>query len=168
MRDKIYAWLLSIHILIFICLAAFTNIIGSWLLSSLIDFENPFPIQGYYNVPFHILTAIILSPILETFALQYLIIKLVQRLRWGNIPAIFISAMLFGVAHFFSFKYIIFAFWSGLLYGSCFVLLQQRKEKAWLWVSLIHAMYNTYVISAMLMPYILDPHRKPLNWDWWF
>jgi len=167
--SKIYNKLLHLQLGVLICAILLTAILYSRFFNLIPGNEGALSYSIYsHQMALNVLLALVLSPLLETLIFQYFIIKLVQRFRWNNTIAVFISASLFGVAHYYNIRYIIFAFFLGLIFGTAFILFQLRKNKSYLWICLIHFLYNLFVLLSAFIPYMLDPHRKPLNWDWWF
>lgn len=146
----------------------------SWVLAIKIVLGECFRIGGLtgqlsineYHSYWHLLYTGIIGPLLETFIFQYAVINVLQRFRANNIIIIILSAGLFGIWHWYSIAYVLYAFIAGLIYSACFILFQQRKNKAFPWVFILHSSYNIYALLTIFVPYWLDPHRKPLNWNW--
>ena len=95
---------------------------------------------------------IFFGPLIETFLFQYGIIKL---LRWiisdpdkNFYPAIFISAVAFGLGHNYNIYYLIFGFLSGLLLAVAFYVAIYRKEPAFLTIFVIHSIWNSISFIA--------------------
>ena len=90
-----------------------------------------------------------LAPILETLLHQSLPIYIFTK-KWikkRNI-AIFLSALSFGVLHFYSLLYILTTFMVGLLFAWAYLIYYERHsfEKAFWAITLVHALRNTIAL----------------------
>jgi membrane protease YdiL (CAAX protease family) len=158
---KINTKLLAAHPGILVAWVVIINIANSLFFTYVLRTPG-----GFSAGTVHIFSVLIIAPILETFIFQYLVIKLVEWLKWGNLPAVLISAVLFGLLHFYNPGYIVFAFIGGLVLSYFFVLLRQGKHKAFLWVCIAHILSNLCVVLIAFILYRLDSHHQPLHWDW--
>jgi len=91
------------------------------------------------------LTAIIIAPVVETFLFQYLPFKLMQNLKHlkrSFVLYIIASSILFGLEHWYSIRYIIFAFSVGLVLAYTFYLYHMNLLKAFWTTALVHSIRN--------------------------
>lgn len=96
--------------------------------------------------------ASIICPLLETFFYQYCPIELlrdVKIFKGNKVIIIIISALLFGLAHTYSYLYVLFAFILGLVFAySYYVYIERDFSPFWI-VFWIHSIRNT--ISTILV-----------------
>lgn len=87
------------------------------------------------------LSTVIIAPILETFLYQFLIINYLVKQK--KIIAIYVSAVFFGISHYYSILYIVSTFFLGLCFAFVFVVSKRRKDVSPFWfVTLIHGIIN--------------------------
>ncbi|OHC84588.1 MAG: hypothetical protein A2546_07970 [Sphingobacteriia bacterium RIFOXYD2_FULL_35_12] len=86
---------------------------------------------------------VIFAPILETLIFQYSIISYIlgKRPNAYLFTCIF-SAILFGLSHFYSPEYILKTFFSGLLFGTLYLVVQNKNNNAFIIVAIAHSIYN--------------------------
>jgi len=123
-------------------------VIGPW-------YENLFgPIRGpgdyLGGIPLHVvlITVILAAPLIETLIFQFLVIYLL--LRFTRFPlwiVICISALIFGVLHYYSIFYVFYAFVMGIILAVAFVICKQKKGYFYaFWVvALIHSLFNAII-----------------------
>ena len=145
-------FLTRINILYFVFFFLFVNYfinIPFFFITVPEDLAESYPLEtlNNLNLSIQILLIIFLGPLIETLFFQYGIIKL---LRWivsdpdkNFYPAIFLSAVAFGVGHNYNKYYLIFGFLSGLLLAVAFYVAIYRKEPAFLTIFLIHSIWNS-------------------------
>lgn len=87
--------------------------------------------------------AVIFAPILETLIFQYSIISYIldKRPNAYLFTCIF-SATLFALSHFYSPEYILKTFFSGLLFGTLYLVVQNKNNYAFFIVAIAHSIYN--------------------------
>lgn len=131
---------------------AITLIISFLLLeiSTSFIFGNLFS-QGAYNVfKFdsileEIVAVVFFGPLIETYLVQYLIITTILKYSKQNtLLALFISALVFGLSHYYSVPYIIKTFFAGLTFGTLFLSQRPNFNKAFIYVLITHASYNLF------------------------
>ena len=85
---------------------------------------------------------VIFAPLLETYLIQYLVIKNVH--KWTGIYwiAVLASAIIFGASHTYSVPYMILTFLSGIVYGIIYVVLALRGKDRFVYITLTHALHN--------------------------
>ena len=96
----------------------------------------------------------IVAPIFETFINQYLPFKLFQNYdRLKNKYGLYIlsSAIVFGLTHWYSIQYIIFALFVGLVLGYSYFFYSKTPIKAFWSTALLHSLRNTF--SFLLIMY---------------
>jgi membrane protease YdiL (CAAX protease family) len=86
--------------------------------------------------------AVIFAPLVETYLIQYLVIKNVH--KWTGIYwiAVLASAIIFGALHTYSVPYMILTFLSGIIYGIIYVVLALRGKDPFVYIALTHALHN--------------------------
>lgn len=101
-----------------------------------------------------ILEAVILGPIIETLITQkwlYQLLSLIGWLKRHKIVIIFISAVIFGLLHFFSLSYIVYNFFAGALFMFAYIV---KLDKSPYWtVVVLHGLMNLFSI-------LIDPVEK--------
>jgi membrane protease YdiL (CAAX protease family) len=101
-----------------------------------------------------LLTTVIIGPIAETFMMHYLTIELML-LKFPKqvLLALFISSIAFGLAHYFSIYYIIYAFILGLVFATFYMVVKAKNKNAFWMTSLLHGLFNalTMGINYLLM-----------------
>ena len=95
----------------------------------------------------------VFAPILETFLLQWLPFKILQRFsatrrRYGMY--MMVSAAIFGILHWYSIQYILFAYVLGLLFAYIFVFYCKQGKRAFWTVTLVHGLRNTLAFFVVL------------------
>lgn len=86
------------------------------------------------------------APLLETLIFQYSIISYIldKRPNAYLFSCIF-SATLFGLSHFYSPEYILKTFFSGLLFGTLYLVVQNKNKNAFFVVAVTHSVYNLII-----------------------
>lgn len=97
---------------------------------------------------------LVVAPLVETLIFKTLVINLSSHLlKRANVYSkktpVLISAVLFALIHTYNLTYVIVTFFAGLLFATLYVIMQKRKENAFLGVSVAHSSHNLYC-------YILD------------
>lgn len=89
---------------------------------------------------------VIVAPILETIIFQYLIIETLLNLKLATLPCVIISALLFGVSHWYNLAYVIVLTIVGFIFAYYYVALRHQSyyNKLTL-VILLHALSNSIV-----------------------
>jgi len=97
--------------------------------------------------PEKIFVAIVFAPIIETFLFQYLPHRILLRgigLNWKLVSLV--SALLFGLSHWFGFGYIVFAVLIGLVLILTYILLFESNKNPFLVVMLAHVLRNSIAL----------------------
>jgi hypothetical protein len=93
--------------------------------------------------------AVFLAPLIETLIFQYSIISsFLEKRPKAFLFACIFSALLFGLSHFYSSVYILKTFISGLLFGTLYLVVSQKKQNAFIAVVIAHALYNLIVFCG--------------------
>jgi len=91
------------------------------------------------------ITTIILAPIFETFLGQsfpYYLLRKLKYLRERNYLVLISSSLFFGILHFYSLFYIIYAFLLGLIFMYGYMVRIKIDEKAFLNITICHSLLN--------------------------
>lgn len=95
----------------------------------------------------------IIAPVFETFINQYLPFKLFQNYdKLKNKYGLYIltSSIVFGLMHWYSIQYIIFAFSIGLVLGYCYFFYNKTPNKAFWSTTLLHSLRNTFSFLTIM------------------
>lgn len=93
---------------------------------------------------------LIVSPVLETIIFQYFILKLLNLLFKRQYISWILSSILFGLVHAFSYHYVIFSTFIGLVFGACFITYKESNPI--IRTTTLHCLYNT---SSILLSTII-------------
>ena len=128
----------------------------SYVFGYLRDYDIPlinFPDQEKTTVLLFF-SSVILIPLIETFLNQflpyYLLIK-VKYLREKSYLILLISAVFFGVLHFYSVFYIIFGFLLGLVFMYGYMVRIKTDNKTFYLIAITHALFNLGVFIIKLL-----------------
>lgn len=97
-----------------------------------------------------IFSAIIVAPIVETFLFQYLPHRILLRkmsINWKWVTII--SALLFGLTHWYGFGYIVFSTLIGLVFIVAYVFLYEANKNPFLVVMFAHMLRNTIALLVL-------------------
>lgn len=87
--------------------------------------------------------AVIFAPFLETLIFQYVIISyIISKKSKAFLLSCFVSAILFGLSHYYSAAYILKTFLSGLIFGTLYLVVVKKKANAIIVVTIAHALFN--------------------------
>ncbi len=136
-----------------LCISIFTHILIQLIFQPLPHPHIEKPLRSLF------FRAIIVAPIFETFIYQWLLLiyplKSFQKLTNKKIlVGVFISAFLFGIVHFYSWNYILYAFFVGLYLNYIAILsvfLRKKKINIFISVLLIHLFINSFVFFVNLL-----------------
>lgn len=94
-----------------------------------------------------ILSISVITPIVETFVLQWVPIKFLRyHFNWSSFRIILVSAILFGASHYYSIAHIIRGFIIGIILADAFVLQEEKQGSPFWVVTAIHGLRNTISI----------------------
>ncbi len=97
-----------------------------------------------------LLVTVLFAPILETFIFQHLIISAFYSKK--NLKFIvFISALLFGLSHFYNLAYVINTFFTGIVLALSYILWNYKKINAFWGTAIIHSLHNMLVILIEIL-----------------
>lgn len=91
-----------------------------------------------------IIIACIIAPVLETTIFQWLIIEIMYK-KIGTRFAVIISALLFGLSHFYNSLYVINTFFIGLILSTSYVLAKEKKFNPSLITIAVHSLHNIII-----------------------
>jgi hypothetical protein len=103
----------------------------------------------------HLITAVIVAPILETYIFQRGIINFtLLTIKTSQLIAVLLSATAFGLSHIYSIPYVIVTFFFGILYGTIYLSFLKKKVDAFWYLTIIHASYNLF--AFLMNTFILN------------
>ncbi|MCB2291451.1 CPBP family intramembrane metalloprotease [Clostridium sp. CS001] len=143
-------FIIIMTLLTFVILIPFYPILH--FLSSISKTPNARPLAYPSLFIYKVFVGCIIAPICETLTSQTLIIYLVckiHKLKNNNIIAIFISALLFGLGHYYSISYMFQTFIVGILLAYSYVLYENKPESPFWVVSAIHSLRNFISVAMM-------------------
>lgn len=100
------------------------------------------------------ITTIILAPIFETFLGQFLPYYLLKRINYMNERSYLIliaSALFFGLLHFYSLFYMIYAFFLGLVLSYGYMVRIKNDKNAFLLIAISHSFLNFGILIKNLL-----------------
>jgi len=98
------------------------------------------------------LLVVFFAPLLETLIFQYSIISYILEKRPNAyLFSCIFSAILFGLSHFYSPEYILKTFFSGLLFGSLYLVVKDKNKNSFLIVAVTHSIYNLIIFFLRLI-----------------
>ena len=106
------------------------------------------------SIVFLFIAPIILAPIVETFlgqSLPYYLLKKFSYMNGRNYLVITASALFFGLLHFYSLFYIIYAFLLGLVLSYGYVVRIRYDKNAFLLIAVCHALLNAGILIRNLI-----------------
>lgn len=132
---KLIVILLAIKLSVFISLVAILSLFGGSLKFS----EQPITLYLLWAKS-------ILPAFLETLLFQYIILEYYSKFRLSINQAIWLSAVLFGLAHYQSLAYIIYEIPMGILYAVAYLEFKSRNVSPFLLIMGIHFFWNTVML----------------------
>lgn len=91
------------------------------------------------------ITLVIIAPIVETLIFQYLIIEVLLNLKLKPWVCILVSALLFGVSHWYNLVYILVTTVVGLIFAYYYLALRhQNFMNKLVLITIIHALSNLF------------------------
>jgi hypothetical protein len=122
---------------------------GNSLNNPNVDLSNPLSVIGTF------FKGVIASPILETLVFQMLIHWLISKIKMNNryflLTFLISSSLLFAATHYYSLLYFIYACGAGGVLAYCYFIYKQRKDNAFLMVTLLHATFNCILFCLGLI-----------------
>lgn len=129
---------LSILVFLLIVLDVFLSTLFSHLL-----FPNHTAGPKFDNQFEAFILAVLLSPLVETYLFQYMLIGyIVKKFPNSSLAACLLSASIFGILHYYSFAYVLKTFISGFLYGILFLIASKKIEFPFIPVAIAHSIFN--------------------------
>jgi uncharacterized protein len=105
------------------------------------------------SIVFIFIAPILLAPILETFLGQYLPYYLLIKINYMKERSYLIliaSALFFGLLHFYSLFYIIYAFFLGLILSYGYMLRVKDDKRTFIFIAICHSLLNLGIIIKNL------------------
>jgi hypothetical protein len=87
----------------------------------------------------------IIAPLLETYLFQQLPYTFLKKWNASNTIIILISSVLFGLSHFYSLSYIIFAFFAGIVLIKSFINWEGTLNSKFMITVAIHGVANLFI-----------------------
>lgn len=147
-----------ISFMLFYCLCSFLIVLIPFCIFCFVKIFFPLiehtegPFKNTSSISYKFIVAIILAPIMETFVFQYLVfVSLKNKIK--PIFIIIISALLFGLSHYYDFFYILNTIYIGLILALAYYNWNgKRINKFWMVVS-IHSLHNliTLVVTNLYL-----------------
>lgn len=112
------------------------------------DIENRLGVLFFVNI---------IVPIIETFLYQHGIYWLMQKLPFTQgrkVLYIIVSSSIFGLSHWYSIQYIVFATFTGFVLGTTYLFYEDDKEASFWSTTLVHALKNT---TATIFAFYIFP-----------
>lgn len=106
------------------------------------------------SIVFIFIAPIILAPILETFlgqSLPYYLLKKINYMKERSYLILIASALLFGLLHFYSLFYIIYAFFLGLILSYGYMVRIKNDKNAFLLIAICHSILNFGIFIRNLL-----------------
>jgi hypothetical protein len=106
------------------------------------------------SIVFIFIAPVILAPIIETFlgqSLPYYLLKKLSYMNGRNYLVIIASALFFGLLHFYSVFYIIYAFILGLVLSYGYAVRIRSDKNAFLLIAVCHALLNAGILIRNLI-----------------
>ncbi len=138
--------------LIFIALMYVSRILllPIYFLDDSVNLHPSFSLEKNFIEMF--ITACVLAPLLETLLCQQFIIYLTEKFTTNKYLQVLFSAFIFGLSHWSSIMYIVFAFFQGIVLATGFLLLKNTKgvKIAFVITAIVHSIAN---FAATLLIY---------------
>ncbi len=103
-----------------------------------------------YSFGWKIVLGTILAPFIETLINQWLVFKILRRYTTNINLIIFISALLFGLSHWYSVGYIFFTFIIGIFLMQAFIFWSGKDLSKYMMTVIIHMIHNTIMLILSL------------------
>ena len=148
MRDKFSIWLRRSPM--WVCIS--TLLIASYIVAMPVILWMPSgseigTLDKVSNVITDIISVVIIAPAAETAMNQTLPIYLQRKYtKLGWICIILISALIFGAIHFYSIRYIAFAFLVGTVLSYGYVVRRRKNGSPFIIITLVHAIRNAIAL----------------------
>lgn len=117
------------------------------------------PTRNLTSIPsiiFEIVSATIIVAFLETLVFQSLIINLLTSMKVKPWITIIVSSIIFGLTHWYSVSYILYATSIGLILASTYYLFKYIRHQSGFWITVaIHAIYNGLLVTVQIVLYII-------------
>ncbi|WP_113651509.1 CPBP family intramembrane glutamic endopeptidase [Pedobacter namyangjuensis] len=134
-KNQIYFWIFfSIYFFFQLLTTIVANYINPDLTSTTIDFDS---------LAEEFIIVVVVAPILETIIFQYIVIETLTRFKIMPIICVFISGILFGMAHWYNLIYVVVLTIVGFIFAYYYLALRhQNPVNKLVLVTLLHALSN--------------------------
>ena len=122
------------------------------LIKDIVLIQSP-NINNYNNVVLFSI-AIIVAPLIETLLFQslpYFLLKDIPLLERKKIILILISALFFGITHFYSLFYVMYAFLLGIILMYGYVIRFKNDNKTFFLICVSHAFLNSGIFVFQIL-----------------
>lgn len=93
----------------------------------------------------------LLAPLLETYIFQYGIIKWLLSTKLKKVFIVLISALFFGLSHYYDVLYVLNTFFVGIVLALCFMLGADKKISPFWITAIVHATHNLCIVAFQYM-----------------
>lgn len=129
----------------FFLLVVIVEQLFSWIAGSLMAMYDPSLVllesRQNRTLTYAFWVTVVFIPITETLLFQFGIIELLQKLKLRLFYSVVVSAIVFGLAHFYNIPYILSMVVVGFIFAYYYAALRhQGKWRAVLWVTAVHTM----------------------------
>ena len=115
-------------------------------------FSKPIKSHGFGSITEAMFVSVLFAPIVETYIFQQLFIRNILKIFKNQfLLSLFLSALFFGLMHWYSIEYIFKTFISGLIFGFLYLLLYNDIYKSFWYVYGIHALHNLIIIIIRII-----------------
>ena len=122
------------------------------LIKDIVLIQSP-NINNYNNVVLFFI-AVIVAPLIETLLFQslpYFLLKDIPLLERKKIILILISALFFGITHFYSLFYVVYAFQLGIILMYGYVIRVKNDNKTFFLICVSHAFLNSGIFIFQIL-----------------
>lgn len=92
----------------------------------------------------------IVAPLLETALMQWACIRILKKVGISTGLAVLVSAIFFGLEHYYSVLYMSLTFCVGLVLGSVFAIEDARRGSPFLATFTVHALHNAITTGILI------------------
>lgn len=157
--QKINLWLNNLNRITYVLIIALLLLSFAFIFNSFLDLIKQKDIiifksqNDEKSIIFLFLTTIIIAPIVETFlgqSLPYFLLRKVKYFRERNLLVLLTSSFFFGVLHFYSIFYIVYAFFLGLILMFGYMVRIINDNKTFLLITICHSLLNLAIFIKNL------------------
>lgn len=98
-----------------------------------------------FSITSKFIIIVLITPLIETLVFQFIPIEFLKRKKWCKPPfLIIVPSLIFSMAHYYHFIYVIMAFVGGIILNYYYIETQKISKYPFLLTSLLHSLYNLY------------------------